>query len=85
MKILNVNKEQNKILDNQDKELYKLHNNVKKILYLSKEIYNEVEQQNVLVDRLDNKIETTTVNINSTEKKTNKIVLEQEKCICKIV
>ena len=85
MKILNIDEEQNKILDNQDKELYKLQNKVQKILYLSKEIYNEVEQQNHLVDRLDNKIETTTVNINSTEKKTNKIVLEQEKCICKIV
>ena len=41
MKILNVDKEQNKILDNQDIQLYKLQNKVKKILYLSKEIYKK--------------------------------------------
>jgi len=39
MKKLNINNLENKILDQQDKELDKLHKSVKKILYINIKTY----------------------------------------------
>ena len=82
MKNLNINHQENKILDEQDKELDKLHKSVKKILYVSKHIYNEVEQQNIIVDRFDNEIDNTIIKVNKTEYKTQKIIKDNENCCC---
>ena len=82
MKKLNINNVENKILDEQDKELDKLHKSVKKILYVSRDIYNEVEQQNIIVDRFDNKIDNTIIKVNKTEYKTQKMIEDDKNCYC---
>ena len=82
MKKLNINNVENKILDEQDKELDKLHKSVKKILYVSRDIYNEVEQQNIIVDRFDNKIDDTIIKVNKTEYKTQKMIEDDKNCCC---
>lgn len=85
MKNIIINDKNNQILNKQDEELDKLHKSVKKVLYLSKEIYNETEKQNFIVDRMDNEIIFTSNKINNAEKKTNKLMLDEEKCICYIM
>lgn len=50
---------QSKILDLQDKELYKLHETVIKNLKLSKMVYNEVINQEDIINNLDYKIDNT--------------------------
>ena len=82
MKKLNINHQENKILDEQDKELQKLHKSVKKILYVSRHLYNEVEQQNIIVDRFDNEIDNTIIKVNKTEYRTDKFVKDNESCCC---
>jgi hypothetical protein len=77
MKIINTNNIENKILDSQDKELDKLQKSVKHILYLSTEIYNEIEEQNnYIIPPLDNNIDRTIPKINNVEKRTDKLVKE---------
>ena len=77
MKIINTNNIENKILDSQDKELDKLQKSVKHILYLSKQIYNEIEEQNnYIIPPLDNNIDRTIPKINNVEKRTDKLVKE---------
>ena len=85
MKILNTNIKENKILNEQDEELEKLHKNVKNILYVSKQMYNEVVEQNIIVDRFDNEVDKTIVNVKKTDNKTNKLLDDNNACCCNIV
>lgn len=77
MKIINTNNIEKKNLDSQDKKLDKLQKSVKHILYLSKEIYNEIEEQNnYIIPPLDNNIDRIIPKINNVEKRTDKLVKE---------
>lgn len=76
---------QSKILDLQDKELYKLHETVKKNLRLSKMVYNEVINQEDIINNLDYKVDNTTQNIKSKEFKTQKIIIQDENTCCNIL
>lgn len=76
---------QSKILDLQDKELYKLHETVKKNLKLSKMVYNELVNQEDIINNLDYKVDNTTQNIKSKEFRTQKIIIQNEDNCCNIV
>ena len=71
----------NYIMNNQDKELEKLHKSVKKILNISNQVLHELYIQENITNRLENNLDITKYKINQTEKKTEKIIDDTRCCI----
>eukprot|EP00658_Telonema_sp_P-2_P004003 TRINITY_DN1149_c0_g1_i2.p3 TRINITY_DN1149_c0_g1~~TRINITY_DN1149_c0_g1_i2.p3 ORF type:complete len:119 (+),score=23.76 TRINITY_DN1149_c0_g1_i2:533-889(+) len=73
-------KDQDKIMDEQDEQLAHLQKSVRTLLNVSREINEELEHQEGIIDELGNEIGKTNDKITKTEKRTEDIVKKNKGC-----
>ena len=78
--VLNTNDSENKVFYIQDKQLLELQKSVKNILNISQEVHDELLLQSKITGNLEESIETTTITIKKTEKKTANMINENDSC-----